>query len=244
MKETEELINETIKTLSEKHGVAAENVEKLAYVYFTMFYDVEEDVIYYTTTGIKRAYDSFRKYRPIELTELLKDMFGHELAHREKFIAYGIERALEKYRALKLFVHEPNEAIDILPKDERIHFPLYRASAIAYFLFEEYYAEKNNIYRSPLLAKLLALKTVNDLKEHLEDARRTIHSLPTADYSEIEAYFILPLIALPPRALRIFPEHPILLKIKRFCEKEISTPEDVFDTEKMKNLAEIIVYEL
>jgi len=239
----EEEIKQTIETLAEEHDV--EVIEtKLNYL---MAYSPRRDVIAYNIDELENTYNELRQYHRIDLTKSIRHIFGHELGHRQKYRTFGVERALKIEEPLKTLFYSPREAIRSLPKEERHLFPLYRASAIAYFLFEEYYAEKHNALKYAHYIIADALLRFEIIKQNSEAIRKAIHVLHSVNHEAIQAYFIYPITHFP-RHLKplkiIFPEYPILLKIRKFCEKEIKTPEDVFNTDKMQKLAEIILYEL
>jgi len=240
----EEEIRQTIETLAEERDVEVIETERL---HILMAYIIERDAIAYNIDELKSAYNKLRQYRHIDLSKSIRHIFGHELGHREKYRTFGVERALKIEEPLETLFYSPREAIRSLPKEERHLFPLYRASAIAFYLFEEYYAEKHNALKYTHYRIADTLLRFEIIKRNSEAIRKAIHVLHSVNHEAIRAYFIYPITHFP-RHLKplkiIFPEYPILLKIRKFCDKEIRTAEDVFDEEKMKKLAEIILYEL
>jgi len=238
---TEQQIKQIVETLAKQHNISTESNEELPYA---LAYFHQEDKIYYNPSEIIDYYRELKELDSrLDLEELIKHCFGHELGHRKKYKSCTPEDIKLDFTLLNIF-HYPEETINLLPEEHRTRFPIYRAHSIAYELFEEYYAEKENPLASPHITKLSTLSALQILKEHLPEVRRVIHSLISFSSEAITAYFIAPLAKHPPRILRIFPEYPILLKIRKFCEKEIITPSDVFDKNKIEKIAEIILYEL
>ena len=237
---TEE-IEELLKELSEEYNVpVSQDLEQD----FPLGYSLDEDVITYNPSLIKHFHEHYSKYRRIDLPSLIKHMFGHELAHRNKYISYGLEEAREIERVVGFLFYHPEEAMQMLPDDIVSFFPLYRACSISYNLIEEYYAAKTNPLFSARVA-LAEISTVADaLRRNAEEARKLMHALPFAPPEFINDYFIAPLTTLPVRYFRIFPEYRTLQKIRLYLYRNITTVSDVFNPEKIADLAEIILFEL
>ena len=235
-------IEQTIKSLSRTYNVKTRKDDKLS---ADLAYDAFSDAILYNPKLIKYYYNELSKIRRITLEECIAHSFGHELGHRKKHMNYGLQKALEKATVLLLFINTPEKAINLLPEEKRIDFPLYRAAAIAFLLFQEYYAENNNPLYSPNVALAELSHTLKSLKANREKIRQIMHSLILFPREIIENYFITPLVLTPTRYFRIFPqEFPTLRKIKTYLETQITTPNDVFNTDKMEELANILLYEL
>jgi len=235
-------IEQTIKSLSRTYNVKTRKDDKLS---ADLAYDAFSDAILYNPKLIKYYYNELSKIRRITLEECIAHSFGHELGHRKKHMNYGLQKALEKATVLLLFINTPEKAINLLPEEKRIDFPLYRAAAIAFLLFQEYYAENNNPLYSPNVALAELSHTLNLLKRNLPDVRKLMHSLILFAPETIECYFIDPLVCLPLKYFKLFyQEFPTIRKIKFYLENEIITPNDVFNTDKMEELANILLYEL
>jgi len=235
-------IEETIKSLSQTYNIKTEKDETL---HSPLAYLFTEDTILYNPALINRCYELFSKFVRINITDLITHIFGHELAHRKKYKTYGIERAKVIEDVLMFFFREPTVAIDILPQNEKHLFATYRATSIAYMLFEEHYAVKENSLYNPTIHKAEIAYTVTILKRRLDEVRKLMHSLILFAPEMIEGYFIDPLVCLPLKYFKLFyQEYPTIRKIKFYLENEITTPNDVFDTDKMEELANILLYEL
>jgi len=235
-------IEQIIKSLSQTHNIKVEKDETL---HSPLAYLFTEDIILYNPVAIDKCYELFNKFYRINLTDLITHMFGHELAHRKKYKTYGIERAKVIEDVLMLFFREPTVAIDILPQNEKHLFAPYRTASIAYMLFEEHYAVKENSLYNPTIHKAEIAYSINLLKRNLPDVRKLMHSLILFAPETIECYFIDPLVCLPLKYFKLFyQEFPTIRKIKFYLENEIQTPHDVFNTDKMEELANILLYEL
>ena len=235
-------IEEIIKSLSQTYDIKTEKDETL---HSPLAYLFTEDIILYNPAAIDKCYELFSKFVRIDLTDLITHIFGHELAHRKKYKTYGIERAKVIEDVLMLFFREPAVAIDILPQNEKHLFATYRTASIAYMLFEEHYAVKENSLYNPTIHKAEIAYTVAILKRHSDEVRKLMHSLILFTPEAIEGYFIDPLVCLPLKYFKLFyQEYPTIRKIKLYLENEIITPNDVFNTDKMEELANILLYEL
>jgi len=234
-------IEQIIDSLAQTYNVKIEKDETML---APLAYDFKIDVIEYNPNIINEAYGEVSKHARINLTDFIKYNFGHELGHRKKYKIYGAERAAEIEDTLMLFLREPTVAIELLEENEKHLFSNYRAVSISYVLFEEYYAVKENPLCLPSAQRADIIYRAKILKEYSQDIRRLMHSLVIFASEAIECYFVAPIAILPLKYFRIFPEFPIIRKIKSYLQNEIQTPHDVFDTDKMEELANILLYEL
>jgi len=241
MKAMEKSIEETIKSLSRTYNVKVKRDEKLG---MAMAYHRRSDTILYSISSIKSAYLSLRRYYPLRLSELIRHFFGHELAHRKLHISGGRQASVIE-SDVSILLRSPEEAFSMMPPGEDIHtFIFDRACAIANELFKEYYAETNNPLYEPSVARAMALDAREVIRQNLREAREAIHALPVAYCGEINSYFIYPLTVLPIQDLRVLPEFQTLKRIKQYLRVKILSPRDVYDPQKIKEIANIIVYEL
>lgn len=232
----EEQIEEIIKSLAEKHKVKIEKGEE------ALSYNPLTDTIYYNLKKLENSYKFLKNFARITLEDFVTHDFGHELAHRNKHKA--VEDSLTTDRVMKELYRRPERAIEILPQEQKAIFPLLRASAIAYVIMDEYYAETNNPLHSPKIEKAEVLCVIYGLKIIREEARRALHALVLLSADDIDP-FIPVIIRTPlPYLKKYLPqEFPTLRKIRLFLQT-IRTPQDCFNTDKMRELGEIFLYEL
>ena len=232
----EEQIEQTIKSLAEKHKVKVKRgIEGVAY-------NPKDDIVYYNTKELRRAYNFLRKFDRISLEDLISHYFGHELGHRNKHKA-GVEGSEEKARVMENWLYTPGRMMCFL--EDQTKFPLYRAAAVAYFIINEFYAETNNSLYKPAVAKAEQIANIHTVKKLHENMRHVLHALYL--FSADEIYATIPIIlSLPASSIkRFFPqEYSVIARIRTYLQANISTPQDCFNLDKIEKLAEIILYEL
>lgn len=235
-----EKIREEVEALGREFEVTTLENEKMNVL---MSYSFRSDVISYNPYLIERRYEELYK-RHVNLHTAIMHHFGHELAHREKFLNCTEEEKETAGVLLEIF-RNPREAMRSFPEDKMLEFPFYRAVSIANVLFEEHYAERNNPFSSSKVSLLDARRISEITRKNMKNVVKVVHSLPYSPPHLVKACFLSPLVVLPPNFLKIFPtpEYITLRKIKLFLEK-IRTVRDVFDEEKMNKVAEVILYEL
>ena len=243
-----EQIDEIVRSLAARYGVRVEKDEEQP---TTMRYGIREDCIYYNPYKIKESYEKLSRHDHIRLADLVEHIFGHELGHRKKhkkFTGYEWWKVYDIHRTMYSLAFYPEEAKSRLSKSEywKSRFPLLRAAAIAYVLFEEYYAVKENPLRKPSIERMENSVVTNNIKrKYLRDAIRALHTLSRTGREGFR-YFIIPLAYLSASSLKVFPygQYYILRKIKTFLQQKIITAQDVFDLNKIAQVADIIIYEL
>ena len=243
-----EQIDEIVRSLAARYGVRVEKDEKLSYM---MGYSPRRDSIRYNPDSIRTIYEKLSEHHSIKLADLVEHVFGHELGHRKKhkkFAGYKQELARKIDVSLTFLCDRPEEAIQLLERymPELMDFhPRYRACAIAYVLFEEYYAVKENPLRKPSIERVENIVITNNIKRNLREAIRALRTLSQASRKELK-YFIIPLVYLSTSALKIFPysQYYALRKIKTFLQQKIITAQDVFDLNKIAQVADIILSKL
>jgi len=243
-----EQIDKIVRTLAARYGVRVEKDEKLSHM---MGYSPRRDSIRYNPDSIKAIYEKLSEHHSIKLADLVEYVFGHELGHREKYkklTGHKQELARRIDASLTFLCDRPEEAIQLLERriPELIDFfPCCRACAIAYVLFEEYYAVKENPLRKPSIERVENIVITNNIKKRLREAIRALRTLSQASRKELK-YFIIPLAYLPASALKIFPygQYYTLRKIKIFLQQKIITAQDVFDLNKIAQVADTILSKL